>query len=82
MRLFDREHQNIHEIVQWASSMPPEEALPFYSDILWDSMPLLSGRLDLMQREVFCKVCLHCCRIYCLLHKPLELLLERGMSNC
>ena len=61
MRLFDREHQNIHEIVQWASTMPPEEALPFYSDILWDSMPLLSGRLDLMQREVFCKVCLLCC---------------------
>ena len=57
MRLFDREHQNIHEIVQWASQGPPEEALPFYSDILWDSMPLLSGRLDLMQREIFCKVC-------------------------
>lgn len=55
MRLFDREHQNIHEIVRWASQGPPEEALPFYSDILWDSMPLLSGRLDLLQREVFCK---------------------------
>ncbi len=56
MRLFDREHQNIHEIVRWASQGPPEEALPFYSDILWESMPLLSGRLDLLQREVFCKV--------------------------
>ena len=56
MRLFDREHQNIHQIVRWASQGPPEEALPFYSDILWDSMPLLSGRLDLLQREVFCKV--------------------------
>jgi hypothetical protein len=56
MRLFDREHQNIHEIVLWASQGPPEEALPFYSDILWESMPLLSGRLDLLQREVFCKV--------------------------
>ncbi|KAL0028676.1 hypothetical protein WJX79_009990 [Trebouxia sp. C0005] len=55
MRLFDREHQNIHEIVRWASQGPPEEALPFYSDILWESMPLLSGRLDLLQREVFCK---------------------------
>lgn len=55
MRLFDREHQNIHEIVRWASQGPPEEALPFYSDILWDSMPLLSGRMDLLQREVFCK---------------------------
>ena len=58
MRLFDREHQNIHEVVRWASQGPPPEALPFYSDILWDSMPLLSGRLDLLQREVFCKVCL------------------------
>lgn len=56
MRLFDREHQNIHEIVRWASQGPLEEALPFYSDILWESMPLLSGRLDLLQREVFCKV--------------------------
>ena len=56
MRLFDREHQNIHEVVRWASQNPPQEALPFYSDILWDSMPLLSGRLDLLQREVFCKV--------------------------
>jgi len=56
MRLFDREHQNIHEIVRWASQGPPEEALPFYSDILWECMPLLSGRLDLLQREVFCKV--------------------------
>ena len=55
MRLFDREHQNIHEIVRWASQGPPEEALPFYSDILWESMPLLSGRMDLLQREVFCK---------------------------
>ena len=53
--LFDREHQNIHEIVRWASQQPPEEALPFYSDILWESMPLLSGRMDLLQREVFCK---------------------------
>lgn len=67
MRLFDREHQNIHEVVRWASQSPPQEALPFYSDILWDSMPLLSGRLDLLQREVFCKVdhavlcgCCHC----------------------
>lgn len=57
MRLFDREHQNIHEVVRWASQNPFPEALPFYSDILWDSMPLLSGRLDLLQREVFCKVC-------------------------
>ena len=58
MRLFDREHQNIHEVVRWASQNPPPEALPFYSDILWDSMPLLSGRLDLLQREIFCKVSL------------------------
>lgn len=60
MRLFDREHQNIHEIVRWASQGPLEEALPFYSDILWESMPLLSGRLDLLQREVFCKVQVDC----------------------
>lgn len=35
----------------------PAEALPFYSDIIWDCMELLAPRLDIEQREAFCKVC-------------------------
>ena len=77
MRLFDREHQNIHEIVRWASQGPPEEALPFYSDILWESMPLLSGRLDLLQREVFCKVQVNITYAQCC-HR----LQDRDMKGC
>ena len=34
----------------------PAEALPFYSDIIWDCMELLAPRLDIEQREAFCKV--------------------------
>eukprot|EP00891_Asterochloris_glomerata_P006867 jgi/Astpho2/6867/Aster-06539 len=33
----------------------PAEALPFYSDIIWDCMELLAPRLDIEQREAFCK---------------------------
>lgn len=57
IRMFDREHTNIHEIVRWATKGPlVEAALPSYSDIIWDGMPILSGRLDILEREEFCEV--------------------------
>lgn len=56
MRIFDHEHMNIHEIVHWATKEPPTEALPFYSDIVWDGMSIFSGRLDILEREEFCEV--------------------------
>ncbi|KAK9813267.1 hypothetical protein WJX72_011692 [[Myrmecia] bisecta] len=56
MRLTDREHHHLHELVSWAiEGVAPIEALPFYIDIMWDCMLILSNRLDIPQREVFCK---------------------------
>ena len=56
MKLFGDEHFNIYEMVTWACTRPPPESAPFYSDLLWTSVDVLSLRLDEADKLAFCEV--------------------------
>ena len=55
-RLLDRQQPHVTEAMAWALEEPSPLAARPYSGIVWATMPVLAPRLDLAQRQAFCKV--------------------------
>jgi hypothetical protein len=54
-RALDRQHPHVTEAMAWALEGPSPLAARAYSGVAWAAMPVLAPRLDLAQRQAFCK---------------------------
>ena len=51
-----RQQPHVTEAMAWALEGPSPQAARAYSGVAWAAMPVLAPRLDLAQRQAFCKV--------------------------